>query len=198
MPPTPVQEKYHDTNPVVRYVLRNFFDRIRTAVAEAAPSTLLDAGCGEGELMRRGALPSGMRVFSLDLRRESLAFFREHSTQRNLVCGSLDSLPLADKSVDAVLCLEVLEHLAEPSAALAELSRVARTAVILSVPHEPYFRIGNLLRGKHLDRWGDHPEHVQHWNPRTFRASLEPSFVDVRLWNAFPWLVARCTPRGER
>src|SRR5947209_4912432 len=101
MPSTPVQEKYHDSNPVVRYVLRNFFDRIRTAVAESAPSTLLDAGCGEGELMRRGALPSRIRVISLDLRRESLVFFREHSAQRNLVCGSLDSLPLGDKSVDA-------------------------------------------------------------------------------------------------
>jgi 2-polyprenyl-3-methyl-5-hydroxy-6-metoxy-1,4-benzoquinol methylase len=96
-----------------------------------------------------------------------------------------------------VLCLEVLEHLAEPAAALAELARVARQAVILSVPHEPYFRIGNVLRGKHLDRWGDHPEHVQHWNPRTFRAFLEPSFVEVRLRNAFPWLVACCTPRRE-
>jgi ubiquinone/menaquinone biosynthesis C-methylase UbiE len=195
MPSTPVQEKYHDTNPVVRYVLRNFFERIRTAVAEAAPSTLLDAGCGEGELMRRGALVSGMRVVSLDLRHESLVFFREHSMQRNLVCGSLDALPLGDKTVDAVLCLEVLEHLARPSAALAELSRVARKAVILSVPHEPYFRIGNVLRGKHLDRWGDHPEHVQHWNPRTFRGFLEPSFVAVRLRNAFPWIVASCTPR---
>jgi len=197
MPATPVQEKYHVKNPVVRYVLSNFFDRIRGAVAEAAPSVLLDAGCGEGELMRRGALPTGIRVISLDLRRESLAFFREHSTQRNLVCGSLHSLPLGNRSVDAVLCLEVLEHLDEPAAALAELARVARKAVILSVPHEPYFRMGNVLRGKHLDRWGDHPEHVQHWNPRTFRAFLEPSFSQVSLRNAFPWIVAVCTPRGD-
>jgi len=189
-----VQEKYHDSNPVVRYVLRKFFNRIRAAVAEASPSTLLDAGCGEGELMRRGALPSGVRVVSLDLRRESLVFFREHSAQRNLVCGSLDALPLVDKSVDVVLCLEVLEHLAKPAAAVAELSRVARQAVILSVPHEPYFRIGNVLRGKHLERWGDHPEHVQHWNPRTFQAFLKPSFTQVRLSDAFPWIVAFCTP----
>jgi len=198
MAATPVQEKYHDTNPVVRYVLRNFFARIRAAVDEAAPSTLLDAGCGEGELMRRVVLPSGTRVISLDLRRESLVFFREHSAARNLVCGSLDALPLGDKGVDAVLCLEVLEHLDKPLAALGELARVARKAVILSVPHEPYFRLGNVMRGKHLERWGDHPEHVQHWNPRTFQEFLQPSFVEVRLWHAFPWIVAVCTPRGNR
>lgn len=194
MPATPAQEKYHDPNPVVRFVLRRFFARLGSVVREAAPSTLLDAGCGEGELLRRGVLPPELRVISLDLRPESLAYLRAHSAQRNLVCGSVTCLPFADKSIDAVLCLEVLEHLAEPSAALGELSRVARQAVILSVPHEPYFRAGNVLRGKHLSRWGDHPEHVQHWNFRTFRALLEPAFARVRLVDAFPWIIACCQP----
>jgi hypothetical protein len=90
----------------------------------------------------------------------------------------------------------VLEHLDKPAAALAELSRVARKSMILSVPYEPYFRIGNVLRGKHLERWGDHPEHVQHWNFRTFRAFLQPTVAEVRLVNAVPWIVAVCTPRG--
>ena len=93
--PTPVQEKYHDPNFVVRALLGRFFAGVAAAVRESAPESILDAGCGEGELMRRGVLPSGIRVISLDLRPESLAYLREHSTQRNLVCGSLASLPLA-------------------------------------------------------------------------------------------------------
>jgi len=194
MRPAPVQEKYHDPNPVVRLLLGRFFARVAAAVRESAPTSILDAGCGEGELMRRGVLPPGVRVISLDLRPESLAWFRNHSTERRLVCGSLTLLPLADKSVDTVVCLEVLEHLSDPAVALRELSRVARKKIILSVPYEPYFRIGNVLRGKHLDRWGDHPEHVQHWNFRTFRAFLEPALGHVRLENAFPWIVAHCTP----
>ena len=194
MCPTPVQEKYHDSNPVVRMLLGRFFARVRAAVHESAPRTILDAGCGEGELMGREVLPTGARVISLDLRHESLKFFRDHSTQRNLVCGSLEALPLADKSVDTVVCLEVLEHLQDPRPALAELSRVARGRLVLSVPFEPFFRIGNVLRGKHLERWGDHPEHVQHWNLRTFRAFLEPSLGKVSVQNAFPWIIARCTP----
>jgi len=186
------QEKYHDPNPVVRFVLRRFFDRIGAAVAEVAPASILDAGCGEGELMRRGALPDGVPVTSLDLNPASLQYFRAHSTPRDLVCASLHALPFAATRFDAVLCLEVLEHLPDPAAALAELSRVARKAVILSVPHEPYFRIGNVLRGKHLSRWGDHPEHIQHWNVRTFRALLEPRVRQVRLLDACPWIVACC------
>ena len=36
--------------------------------------------------------------------------------------------------------------------------------------YEPYFQMGNVLRGKHLSaELGNHPEHVQHWNLRTFR-----------------------------
>ena len=52
---------------------------------------------------------------------------------------------------------------------------------MLSVPYEPYFRIGNVLRGKHLGRLGNHPEHVQHWNLRTFETFLAGSVAEVRI-----------------
>lgn len=187
-----IQEKYHAGNPVVRYLLKRFFGRIREAVHAAAPATVLDAGCGEGELIRRGVLPATLRVTSLDLRPEALALFRAHAGPRALVCGSVQALPFGDRSMDAVLCLEVLEHLERPELALEELARVARGTVILSVPHEPYFQAGNLVRGKYLSSWGNHPEHVQHWNPASFAALLRPVFAEVRVVEAFPWIVASC------
>ena len=187
-----MQQKYRDRNPVVRFVLRRFFARIGAMLAETAPASVLDAGCGEGELERRGLVPSGARLVSLDLRHEPLDYLRRHSSQRDLVCASLHAIPLPDRSIDSVLCLEVLEHLAEPAAALAELARVARHALILSVPHEPYFRLGNALRGRHLGRWGNHPEHVQHWNIRRFRDFVGASCARVEIVDAFPWIVACC------
>lgn len=189
------QEKYHVGNPVVRFLLHRFLDRIESALADAAPSTLLDVGCGEGELYRRGLLPKTARLVSLDLRPEALALFRGHAPQANLLSASIYALPFADRSQDTVLCMEVLEHLDHPARALAELARVARQHVILSVPYEPYFQAGNLLRGKYLADLGNHPEHVQHWNPRTFAALLRPVFPDVEVREAFPWLIARCRIR---
>jgi 2-polyprenyl-3-methyl-5-hydroxy-6-metoxy-1,4-benzoquinol methylase len=187
-----VQEKYRDPNPVVRFVLRRFFERLGAVIGQAAPQTILDAGCGEGEILRRGILPAGTRVISLDLRPESLVFSRHHSGQHNFVCASLHAIPLADRSMDAVLCLEVLEHLRQPGSALKELARVTHGTLILSVPHEPYFRLGNVLRGKHLERLGNHPEHVQHWNPRSFRNFLGGTCRQIEMLDAFPWIIACC------
>lgn len=197
MPAVVLQEKYNTSNPAVRFLLNRFFRRLQTAIAEVAPATVLDAGCGEGEILVRKVLPAPAQVVSLDLNPRSLTAARQRAGQRRLVCGSTYQLPFASNSVDAVLCLEVLEHLDQPAKALAELARVARRAVILSVPHEPWFRLGNLARGKYLDHWGNHPEHVQHWNPGTMSALLREEFDTVELFPAFPWIIARCRPKAQ-
>jgi SAM-dependent methyltransferase len=178
------QEKYHDPNPVVGYVIRRFFDRIGGILGDLAPTSLLDAGCGEGEMLRRGVVPAGARTVLLDRRKDSVAH----------TLGSVDALPFANASFDVVTCFEVLEHLPDPAAAVRELMRVARRAVVVSVPYEPWFRVGNVLRGKHLSGFGNHPEHVQHWNLRSFGKFLGESVPEVRLIEAFPWIIACCRP----
>jgi len=184
------QEKYADKNPVVAFVIGRFFVRMREVLAELDPHSLLDAGCGEGEMLRRGVLPPAVQPVCLDLRPASLAQAAAHAR----VCASVLSLPFADRSFDAVTCLEVLEHLDDPAAAVRELARVSRQAFVVSVPFEPWFRVGNVLRGKHLGGLGNHPEHVQHWNLRTFRAFLSGSAAEVRIVEAFPWIIACCRP----
>lgn len=51
-------------------------------------------------------------------------------------CSVSDMAPVADTSYDTVLCSEVLEHLADPAAALREINRVLKPGgkLILSVP----------------------------------------------------------------
>jgi SAM-dependent methyltransferase len=45
------------------------------------------------------------------------------------------ALPFVDGAFDAALCIEVLEHIAEPRAFLREVSRVAPRRLIVSVPN---------------------------------------------------------------
>jgi SAM-dependent methyltransferase len=179
------QEKYHDPNPVVGFVIRRFFERIRGVLAGLRPESVLDAGCGEGEMLRRHVIPVGVRTVLLDRNPDTAA----------RVLGSVDSLPFASHSFDVVTCLEVLEHLKDPARAVRELARVGRRAVVVSVPYEPWFRVGNVLRGKHLSGLGNHPEHVQHWNLRSFEKFLGTVVPQVEIIEAFPWIIACCLPK---
>lgn len=53
------------------------------------------------------------------------------------VVGSVTEMPIPDKKFDVTLCAEVLEHLPfeDFPRALAEIRRVTRRAVVLSLPH---------------------------------------------------------------
>jgi hypothetical protein len=89
-----------------------------------------------------------------------------------------------------VTCIEVLEHLPAVPPAVAELARVTTDRCVVSVPWEPWFRLGNLGRGKNVPRLGNDPEHVQWFTPRRLRRALDASFADVRVVRAFPWIIA--------
>jgi 2-polyprenyl-3-methyl-5-hydroxy-6-metoxy-1,4-benzoquinol methylase len=184
------------TSPIVRLLMGRLARAVRQACAANGPGDLLDAGCGEGH-----ALPmlSGLdmaRYEGIDANPECVRYCREVYPARSFRQASVLDLPFDSGEFDVVLCMEVLEHLDQPGAALAELTRVARTALVLSVPFEPWFQLGNAARGKYLATLGNHPEHVQHWGLRGFRRVLDDSrlFSGVDLTPAGPWLVAQCWP----
>jgi ubiquinone/menaquinone biosynthesis C-methylase UbiE len=188
-------EKFQTGNPVVRRLIDRFYDRVAVEVQAANPSSALDAGCGEGETLIRldGLLPE--RTAGIDIDAAAVAYTRERVPAAEISQHSVESLPFEDGSFDLVLCLEVLEHIPEPAGALRELARVAGGELVISVPHEPWFRLGSLLRGKYLRGLGNHPEHVNHWNHRSLRDFLETCVDVVSLRGSFPWLIARCRAR---
>ena len=183
---------------MVSFVIRRFFARLGRLTRELRPRSVLDAGCGEGEVLRRGVLDKHSWVVSLDLQQGALDAVRAHSKPGGMVLGSVLELPFAAASYDLVLCTEVLEHLENPLQAVNEAARVARQAVIFSVPWEPWFRAGNFVRGKYMADWGNFPEHVQHWNFASFRELLGRRYATVHLEEAFPWILAMCRTADKR
>jgi hypothetical protein len=97
---------------------------------------------------------------------------------------------------DLALCVEVLEHLDQPDLALERIAAASSDYVVVSVPWEPYFRLGNLLRGKYLTNWGNHPEHVQQFSPESLRDLLAQHLSSVGVDTCFPWLIATARKRG--
>ena len=120
---------------------------------------------------------------------EALARARARCPDVPLIRGDACALPVRSGTYDLVVCLEVLEHLPDPAPALEELLRVTRRGCLLSVPHEPFFRLGNLLRGKNLTRLGNPSDHLQHWGGLEFEALCRRYFTVRACGSSFPWLI---------
>jgi hypothetical protein len=75
------------------------------------------------------------------------------------------------------------------------MARLRPRRLVLSVPHEPFFMLGNLARLKNVTRLGNDPEHVNHWSPRSFRRLIDGRLDLLRVTTSFPWILALAAPR---
>lgn len=106
-----------------------------------AGASLLDLGCGPGVLLRALAVSApGVCAAGLDAGAARLAEARSAPTSAPLLLGDGQRLPFRDGAFDRVLAAEVLEHLPDDRAALAEIARVLSPGGLLavSVPHADY------------------------------------------------------------
>ena len=188
--------KYVANDPVRRLLLKNFLKQLRCAVEKVHPASILDIGCGEGFVLKyliQQGVKAQMR--GLDLSKKAVAIARQQVPGVEFSSGSIYHLPYPDNSADMVLCNEVLEHLERPDKAVAEIMRVSRKYIFCSVPHEPWFMLGGLMGGKYITRFGNHPEHINHWTAWGFQGFLQRHGLHVLKLSAlktFPWILAVC------
>jgi 2-polyprenyl-3-methyl-5-hydroxy-6-metoxy-1,4-benzoquinol methylase len=187
-------DKYGSTNPVVRRLMAGFEHTLDELFTLAAPNSVLDVGCGEGVLTAQWAqrLGSG-RVVGIDLEDPKLAAeWSARGARENLQfrAMSADRLEYADDEFDLVAATEVLEHVPDPEAVLAEMGRVARRSLIASVPREPLWRALNMARGAYLKDLGNTPGHLNHWSRDGFAALLGGYGEVVEIRTPFPWTMA--------
>jgi ubiquinone/menaquinone biosynthesis C-methylase UbiE len=184
--------KHTHANPVQRRLIDRFHRVILAKIAEVAPESFLDAGCGEGFVAEilLGQLP-GLALTGFDFNPESIALAKLKNSGATFVEASIFDIPFPDASFDLVGCFEVLEHQTDPRSALKELARVAKRNVIVSVPHEPYFCLANAARGKNLDirPRGSDPDHKQFWTRKAFGEFVAQELDVVWLGGSPPWTI---------
>ena len=196
--------KYQSANPLKRLLVKRMQNLILVLSQQYCGGSgrirILDAGCGEGiNAVRLEQRLPGAELFLLDASEKALDYARGLCSERcAFYCGSVTELPFPDRAFDLVLCTEVFEHLDQPEKAMAELLRVSSGHVILSVPHEPWFRIGNLLALQNVSRLGDPPDHKNHWTFGGFRRwvlRFSPGWR-CEFYDSFPWTVV-CLHRNQ-
>lgn len=92
-------------------------------------SSVLDVGSGGG-FMTVALSETGHRVIGVD---PSLQASQEASTRvtAQLVVGDGETLPFPSETIDAAVCSEVLEHVDDAGAVIADISRVLRPGGVL-------------------------------------------------------------------
>lgn len=144
--PTRADSTYPVRAPLVRWLRAFPFDGRR----------VLDVGCGErpyAELFAGAA--------------EVVAFDRPGNPLADLQ-GSIESIPAPDARFDVVVCLQVLEHVRDPAAAVRELRRLVRPGgTVLASTHGVY-------------PYHPNPEDLWRWT----HAGLERLFLDNGEWSS--------------
>ena len=151
--------------------------RVFREMIPADVETIVDVGCGDGAITN--ALSREWAVTGVDSSRTAL----QHVTTTAVLADARE-LPFADGSFDLALSSQLLEHLddAAYAAAVAELRRVARTHLLISVPHREDLDV-RMIRcpacGWREHVWG----HVRRFTPESLIRDLADfEAVDVRVF----------------
>ena len=182
-------DKYGSTNPVVRRLMAGFERTLAELFAQAGPRSILDVGCGEGVLTHRWAQATEGRVVGIDLEDPAIQAEWEKRRAPNLEYRVMkaENLPFADGECELAAAIEVREHVPDPEHTVAEMARVARSHLLVSVPREPLWRALNMARGAYLRDLGNTPGHVNHWSKRSFVQLLSRHGEVVEARSPFPW-----------
>jgi ubiquinone/menaquinone biosynthesis C-methylase UbiE len=123
---------------------------LEPALAELPPSAiLLDVGTGAGDIAESARTSAArLRVTLKTIGFDSSEPLLTGHRARNdcAVVGKALTLPFADRSVDIVMCSQLLHHFPEPEAValIREMNRVARVRVVISDLRRSWIAAGGL------------------------------------------------------
>jgi len=129
-----------DLNVLLDEYMRDFVEPLLRL--SGPPATVADVGAGYGWLALAFALATEARVTAVEYNGPRLAAARRIAAILGVedritwLEGSIASLPLPDRSMDAVYCVEVIEHTGVRPEYVSELCRVSRDVLVITTPNK--------------------------------------------------------------
>lgn len=136
--------------------------------------TLLDVGCGSGELSNE-YLKKSKQVYGVDSSKKSIEVAKRKYPTIKFRLAPAERLPFEDNFVDVVVMTDVLEHVKDERKTLEEVYRVMKPkgTLILSAPHKGMFR------------WMD-PFNLKFLSPKLYRLWKGKQY-DVTIFKKESW-----------
>lgn len=137
---------------------------------------MIDIGCnhGYGSQVIAGKAAS---VTGIDISQEAIAIAQQNNSMSNLqfMLAQADKLPFPDANFDAAVSFQVIEHIGDTNAYLAEIRRVVKPGgkVIFTTPN----KVIRLAAGR--APWNRY--HVREYTPGELAAVLRPVFESVTI-----------------
>lgn len=166
---------YFEDHPGKRRTNQLVVDQLRKAGLESG--RILDVGSGPGYLIR-ALKEAGYEAAGLDHSQEALRIGAEHVKAEMQLGDVCERIPWDDGSFDGVVLHDVIEHLTEEDAALAEIRRVLRPGGLLLLSTLNESSVLHKLLGKRWSYYQD-PTHVKPWRAATLRELLERHGFEV-------------------
>ena len=182
----PFQPPVDDEPSFLQRWLRRRHYRLRARLLHCAcpnGGVLLDMGCATGNFVREVCRNTGWRGVGFDLSTRALTV--AHSQGIAVWCGEATSIALPDAVCDAVTLWEVIEHVPDPQATLAEVRRVLRPGgtLLLSTPNGASWQARNW--GRHWAGW-DPPRHLHVFSFPILQQLLHASGLHITQRHALP------------
>ena len=125
----------------------DYFAHVRVDLLKLLPAGLdrvLEVGCGQGRSLKWLKENKGCRwIAGIEIFSEAAKWAKDHLDA--LYEGNVETMgiPIKDSSLDAILCLDVLEHMVDPWSVLLKLQRLLKPDGILlaSIPNVRNFRV---------------------------------------------------------
>lgn len=136
----------------LEFFRKRYVQQISGFAAVNEETVVADLGCGFGWLAMAFSLYSPARVIAVDSDGPRLEAARQIAAILGVPdkiswrVGSLNELPVANREVDIVYCIEVLEHVHRDESCVKELCRISKNLIVLTTPNLWFPVIGHDTR----------------------------------------------------
>jgi 2-polyprenyl-3-methyl-5-hydroxy-6-metoxy-1,4-benzoquinol methylase len=171
---------YESLSPARNRMFRRHLTRIE---AEVGRGRILDVGCATGDFLKV-ARDRGWRVLGAD---PSVARTQVEAAGIELVGTNVHDVDLDEGTLDAITFWDVLEHVTNPVADLAQARRLLKPEGVLALTVPDAASLVARLSGRRWFGFKTAGEHLQFFTQASLRLALQTAGVAVRVLEPTTW-----------